>query len=251
MNCPDARRMIHAYIDRELDVIRALDFEQHIHECAKCAGQQKSLRSLRAALTENDLAYRAPAALRKRVCEIVTVPEATPARPSKSGMVTLWQWLAIGAAALAVVVLMLRPVGISAHDELLDEVVASHVRSLLANHLTDVASSNQHTVKPWFDGRLDFAPEVRDFGQDGFPLIGGRLDYLNTRTVAALVYQHNKHIINVFIWPETKPGNASDGPETVRGYSIIEFDANGFSYCLISDTEAPALELLSKLLRRE
>ena len=117
----------------------------------------------------------------------------------------------------------------------MNEAVANHVRSLQAEHLTDVASTDQHTVKPWFNGKLDFAPEVRDFASQGFPLVGGRLDYLNGRAVAALVYQRNKHLINVFVWPSADTHAEKPAKEKHLGYSIISRDANGLRYCLVSD----------------
>lgn len=242
MNCADANLLIHPYIDRELDVVRAIDFEQHVRTCANCAAQQKSLLSLRSVLGENDLAYSAPLALREKI---------HPNRTESSRKFRLfWPWLAFGAAAVALIVMMLRPATIPAQEAFLDQIVASHVRSLQGAHLMDVASTDQHTVKPWFDGRIDFAPEVKNFAPEGFALIGGRLDYLENHTAAALVYQHNKHIVNVFISPQTK-SHPWAGEESRRGYSIVAFDANGFSYDVISDTDMPTVEHLSELLGKK
>ncbi len=159
-----------------------------------------SLKALQSAFKQSDLAYRAPNSLRRSVRQI--------ARPSEDREVRLprdlqwfWKWLAMGATAVAVLAIALRPMGMSPNDKLVGEVTSAHVRSLMAEHLTDVLSSDQHTVKPWFAGKLDFSPGVTDFAEQGFALVGGRLDYLDGRTVAALVYKHNKHFINVFIWP--------------------------------------------------
>src|SRR6185436_17555679 len=118
---------------------------------------------------------------------------------------------------------------------MLNEAVASHVRSLMVEHLTDVASSDQHTVKPWFNGKVDFAPDVKDFTAQGFPLVGGRLDYLNGRTVAVLVYQRNKHFINVFVSPTESSGRGKLTLEKRRGYSVINRETGGLHYCLVSD----------------
>src|SRR5205823_2595317 len=126
-------------------------------------------------------------------------PRAGIKTMARHGNPWIWRWIAAGATAFAAFALLLRPAGTSEHDLLLNETVAGHVRSLMAAHLTDVASSDQHTVKPWFDGKLDFAPDVKDFAAQDFPLVGGRLDYLHGRAVAALVYRHNKHFINVFV----------------------------------------------------
>src|SRR4029078_5320611 len=112
-------------------------------------------------------------------------------------------------------------------EDFLNQAVATHVRSLMVEHLTDVASTDQHTVKPWFDGKLDFAPEVKDFAAQGFPLAGGRLDYLNGRVVAALVYRRNKHYINVFVWPPASGGSGKLIVEKRRGYVVINRERGG------------------------
>src|SRR5262249_26530634 len=154
-------------------------------------------RSLRSALRANSLAFSAPQSLKNSVRKMAQPSESEPSLPRAQW---LWQWWAFGATALAALLLILRPAGGNA-DLLANEMVSNHVRSLMASHLTDVVSSDQHTVKPWFNGKLDFAPSVKDFTAEGFPLVGGRLDYLNGHEVAALVYQRNKHVINVFVWP--------------------------------------------------
>ena len=253
MSCAELRPLLHAYADGELDLIRSLDVEQHLKSCGKCAAEKNSILSLRGALRQSDLAYRAPDSLRQEIRKMVRVGEparevlADGHRPRPTGNINLWIWklIAAGATAFAVLTIILRP-GISDHDQLLNEAVASHVRSLQANHLTDVASSDQHTVKPWFDGKLDFAPDVKDFAEQGFPLIGGRLDYLNGQTVAALVYRRNKHFINVFIWSEKN--SAKSMVENSRGYSVIERGANGMHYCLISDLNSKELDELASLI---
>jgi len=133
---------------------------------------------------------------------------------------------------------------------LLNEAVASHVRSLMVEHLTDVASSDQHTVKPWFNGKLDFAPDVKDFAAQGFPLVGGRLDFLNGRAVAALVYRRNTHFINVFVWPATNTGSGKSALENRRGYFVINREANGLHYSLVSDLNEKELAELANLFGR-
>ena len=160
----------------------------------------------------------------------------------------LWKFLAFGATAVALLAIVLRPAGISERDEMLNQAVSSHVRSLMVQHLTDIASSDQHTVKPWFDGKLDFAPQAKDFTAQGFPLIGGRLDYLGGRPVAALVYQRNKHFINVFVWPAPIGEDGKLAVEHRRGYSVVDRETGGFHYCLVSDLNERELEELAKLL---
>ncbi len=162
----------------------------------------------------------------------------------------LWKFLAFGATAFAVLAILLPPARNSERDHLLNEAVASHVRSLMAEHLTDVASSDQHTVKPWFNGKLDFAPEVKDFAAHGFPLVGGRLDYLNGRAVAALVYRRNKHFINVFVWPAQNTGNGKSDVQKRQGYSVINRDADGLRYCVVSDLNQKELAEFANLFGR-
>jgi anti-sigma factor RsiW len=244
MNCTEIQPLLHAYVDGELDLVRSLDVERHLKTCPGCVAKVKILQSLRAALQKNDLAYRAPASLRQHVRQMAG-ESREKSGANENNLLRLWQWIAAGATAVAVLAICLRPAGISSRDELMNEVVASHVRSLMADHLTDVVSSDQHTVKPWFDGKLDFAPDVKDFAAEGFSLVGGRLDYLNGRTVAALVYRHNKHFINVFIWPATDVNTVTEETTIYHGYNIIVREAGGFNYYLVSDMDESGLGQLA------
>lgn len=248
MNCAEIRLLLHAHADGELDAANSLELEHHLKTCAACAAENKSLQSLRAALRGGDLNFRAPDSLKKDLRQFVRDMGEEKHSRREFNPQWLWKFLAFGATAFALLAILLRPAGISEHDQLLDEAVASHVRSLQVEHLTDVVSSDQHTVKPWFDGKLDFAPDVKDFAAHGFALIGGRLDYLGGRTVAALVYRHNKHFINVFVWPAS---NAMK-PETEmrRGYVIINCATNGLHYCLVSDMNSTDLGELAGLCGR-
>ena len=243
MNCAEIHPLLHACADGELDLVRDLEVEQHLKSCARCAAEKNSIQSLREVLRQNDLAYRAPISLRKEIRKIARA-SGEDSRPHEH--VWIWKLLTAGAMTFAVLTIFLRPEGMTDHDQLLNEAVASHVRSLQANHLADVLSSDQHTVKPWFDGKIDFAPVVKDFADQGFPLIGGRLDYLNGRTVAALVYRRNKHPINVFIWPAKNVTTATS--EVYHGYSVIGRDASGMHYCLVSDLNATELNEFARLL---
>jgi anti-sigma factor RsiW len=248
MNCAEILLLLHAHSDGELDAANSLELERHLKTCADCASENKSLQSLRAALRGGDLNFRAPDSLKEDLRQFVRDmgEEKHPRRAFNPQW--LWKSLAFGATAFALLTLFLRPAGISVHDQLLDQVVAGHVRSLQVEHLTDVVSSDQHTVKPWFDGKLDFAPDVKDFAAQGFALVGGRLDYLDGRDVAALVYRHNKHFINVFVWPAAEAMK----PETEmrRGYSIINCATNGLHYCLVSDMNPADLGELAGLCGR-
>jgi anti-sigma factor RsiW len=134
------------------------------------------------------------------------------------------------------------------NDSLAQEVVASHIRSLMVDHLSDVVSTDQHTVKPWFDGKLDFAPVVVNLADQGFPLIGGRIDYLDNRPVTALVYQRNKHIINLFIWPSTDAPETT--PTTIQGYHLINWTAGNTTYWAVSDVELSELQTFAQLIQQ-
>jgi anti-sigma factor RsiW len=248
MNCAESRLFLHAHADGELDVANGLELERHLRTCAACASEQKSVNSLKAALRQSSLRYDAPDWLRKEVRRMARA-SGNETRPRLFQSLLLWKSLAFGATAAAVLAILLLP-GITGRDQMLNEAVASHVRSLMAEHLTDVASSDQHTVKPWFNGKLDFAPDVKDFATEGFPLVGGRLDYLNGRPVAALVYRRNKHFINVFIWPAGHTGGGTVAIEHRRGYSVLNREANGLHYCLVSDLNESELAELANLFER-
>ena len=247
MNCTESRLLLHAHADDELDAVKTIELERHLKTCAVCAGEKQSLRSLKAALRQSPLRYDAPASLRKEVRRMARA--SSGGNSTRFNPLLLWKSLAFGATALAMLAILLRP-GISSHDTLLNEAVASHVRSLMVEHLTDVASSDQHTVKPWFNGKLDFAPKVNDFTAQGFPLVGGRLDYLNGRPVAALVYRRNKHLINVFVWPSASTSAGKEQIEKRHGYSIVNHEASGLHYCLVSDLNHKELTELSNLFGR-
>jgi len=245
MNCHEIHPMLHAYVDSELDLMPSIEVDRHLKTCATCTGMKRALESLRATLRNNDLAYRAPDALRKRIRQSVaaTIEE----KPQRTFRPWVWQLLALGSLGVAIITLMLQPAANSYQNRLADEAISDHVRSLMPGHLMDVVSTDQHTVKPWFNGKIDFAPEVKDFAAQGFPLIGGRLDYLDNQTVAALVYNRNKHTINVFVWP-AKTATATATIQERRGYTVINRDANGLHYCVVSDLNAKELQEFRNLL---
>jgi anti-sigma factor RsiW len=240
MNCSNP--LLHAYADGELDVANNLNVESHIRDCPKCAATARGVGKLRAALRGADLAYSAPAGLRSRVR--AALPQLEESRGSN--LLRFWQFLALGASATAALLLifpMVRPAG----NDLANEAVASHIRSLMAAHLTDVTSTDQHTVKPWFAGKLDFTPVVKDLAAQGFPLTGGRLDYVDGHPVAALVYKRKLHVINVFTWPGEN-GASQQKESRVRGYSIVDQTANGSHFYAVSDLNLDELKQFAAML---
>ena len=195
--------------------------------------------------------HAAPAGLRDRIVTSIRqadIPLRSESRPSG------WrQWMNMGAAfamgILASVTVVHFMTTVSAQNRLTQEVVSSHVRSLMATHLADVASSDRHTVKPWFSGKLDFSPPVRDFSEAGFQLVGGRLDYIGGRPVAALVYQHRQHTINVFVWPRDARAPSPPPAAESQGFNIIGEESKAMQFWLVSDLNAGDLKLLAEQLR--
>src|SRR5574340_1805383 len=265
MSCREIE-LLDAYFDRELDLVHSLDIERHLEGCLDCQATLDRRQSVRQALGHGSLYFKAPATLepqlRARLSEVAGVrrteqpavkrsPGAESSRSAaRAALGPLWtRWIPLAAAtALALVAYFVvrveTPRRPSPEQLLAEDVVASHIRSLMPNHLTDVASTDQHTVKPWFDGRLDFSPPVVDLASEGFPPVGGRLDYLAGRPVAALVYQRRKHLINVFTWP-AGPSASDSGPPakalTRQGYNVYHWTKSRMSYWAVSDLNAEEL----------
>jgi anti-sigma factor RsiW len=235
MNCQQAKPLIGPYADGELEAVAILELEKHIHDCPACALEWRNLQSLKKALKQDALYFTAPTELRRRIeAELPSPRRAVPRRS-----VWNWNWLTTatsGAFAVCLALLLLvaqtRP---SSEQQLEQEIVSGHVRSLLGSHVLDVASTDQHTVKPWFNGKVDFSPPVKDLAAEGFPLTGGRLDYLGGRTVAALVFQRNKHIINLFVWPAKEPDSKPSPAKPSQGYHLIHWANAGMSFWVVSD----------------
>jgi len=253
MNCREIKVLSHAYADRELDLVRATEFEQHLNGCRSCSQEVENIRALSSALKSSTLYFRAPASLRNRIHQSTCARNGTARLRHRSGNreVAWMQWIRwlIPVTASATVILLALLSMPSRTDGETEEVVSSHVRSLMANHLTDVASSDQHTVKPWFDGKVDFAPPVTNLADHGFPLVGGRLDYLQNRTVAAEVYQRNKHVINLFVWPSTRNRNTAKKVTIEKGYNVITWEDAGMSFSAVSDLNPVELREFAELLK--
>ncbi len=252
MSCQTAQEFIHAYVDGELDLARTMEVEQHMQECHVCASAYRNQTALRSSFKDASLYYSAPRKLEKRIRSALRREANSEVSPRSFG----WRWLPIGVAVTLVLLMALviwrtlpgiRP----PEDELLaQEIVSNHVRSLqLESHRADVISSDQHTVKPWFDGKLDFAPPVKDFSTQGFPLIGGRLEYLNNRAVAALIYQRQKHYINLYIWPAEQSNATGELATKRQGYNLLHWTNSGMTYWAISDLNGVELHEFARLVQ--
>ena len=252
MSCEDARLLLHAHLDGELDAARDLEVGRHLEGCAECTREFERLRAMRSRLRSGEFHYAAPPELAARIRRSLAGEKSSSRTPSVGRRLHLPRWfpvaapLAIAALLMIAVLPMMRP---SAGNLVAQQVVEGHVRSLMASHLMDVVSTDQHTVKPWFAGKLDFSPIVKDFGSAGFPLVGGRLDYIDNRTAAAVVYQHGRHVINLFMWPVVETSNAPAFKTLSRnGYNLESFEADGMQCWLVSDMQAGELDRLAHMI---
>ena len=254
MNCDRVQSLIDAYTTDELDLAATFELEQHLDGCATCAGALESLHALRRTLADTSLRYPAPPELRHRIGVHLGINgsaqiTSTPYR-SRNKLPAI-------AAAAAVAMLLLLPwlalyrnASRSAADQLATEITASHVRSMMTDHLLDVTSTDQHTVKPWFDGKLDFAPAVTDLSPIGFPLIGGRLDYVHSRAVAAIIYKRHQHVINLFTWPAPPPATDVEPAHSQHnGFNLVMWTRHGMRYIAVSDLNPQELEQFCDALR--
>ncbi len=253
MNCHDVQNLIDGYIDGELDLVRNLEIEQHLQDCSACAQLYKNRLTLQAVIRTDALYQKAPAHLQKRI----QLSLRRENRPRPMLHITPFRLLNVAAVlfvvAAAAWILISNISTPSMNESLVQAVLSSHIRSLMVNHLVDVTSTDQHTVKPWFDGKLDFSPPVVDLAPQGFPLVGGRLDYLDDRPVAALVYKRRSHFINLFIWPSTSafvPENKAT-VVTRQGYHLVTWTKSGTTYWAVSDLEENELQEFAQLIQHQ
>ena len=249
--CSDLRRQVDALIDGALDAEAAAAAERHLAACPECRDVFESRRQLVARVRSAGERPAAPEALRRRIRQAVVAQSSLPAparqRRWPAARLPWWAagaWAASAAALAASIGLLLLPMR---QTPLTEELVGAHVRSMMAAHLIDVESSDRHTVKPWFNGRVDLSPPVPDLADQGFPLVGGRLDYIAERTAAAVVYRRRQHVINLFSWPA--PGAS---PSAVRrsqrnGYEVLTWRRAGIAYAAVSDLNPEELEEFRRL----
>ncbi len=251
MGCHETHHLRDGYVDGELDLTSTLEIEQHLQACADCSHAYNNQLALRTAIDAGSLSFTPSVNLQKRIQ--VSLRKESTSKTVPGGRA--WHWISSAAALAAVLLITLGLIHIwsvpSADDLLAQDVLSSHVRSLMANHLVDVPSSDQHTVKPWFDGKLDFSPPVVDLAKQGFPLVGGRLDYLDNRSVAALVYQRRKHVINLFIWPSTQNADAGTTMVTRQGYHLFSWTKAGMTYWAVSDLDTSELQQFVQLVQQQ
>jgi anti-sigma factor RsiW len=247
MDCTNARTLLHGYIDQELDLASMMAIDQHLESCGKCKEIYAQQSTLRSAISQHGEYHTAPAALAERIRAQIGAmekPAPAPARARRWTWPEFGRWFQVSAAVAATaVVTWTAALQFSAPDLIAEEVISGHARSVLTSHLTDVATSDRHTVKPWLSSKLDFSPRVTDLTTDGFPLAGGRLDYLEGRPVAALVYHRRQHVINLFVWPDTKADKVLPVQALSKnGYHLLHWKDDGMTYWAISDLDSAELK---------
>ena len=267
MNCQEIADLMDGYLDGELDALTSQKIEQHLRGCPKCEQAYEMETAMAHAISQAAPYYKAPPELRERIQVSLREAIGAPTSRGAAGEWPLpvrrpeavrrgvffdmpWNWLGLAAAIVLAAIIassLLPRLRQPASDQFLaTQLIASHVRSLMAAHLTDVASSDQHTVKPWLDTKLDFAPPVVDLSNEGFPLVGGRLDYLDNRPVAALVYGRRKHFINLFVWPAASDTAKTPKTITREGYQLLHWADSDFNYWAVSDVNINDLQLFKQ-----
>ena len=249
MTCSSSEHLLELYLDGELAVRESAEMRKHIGGCSTCANRYQRLEQVRTDIRMHVGRYEPPADLDQRVRAAIRRAAVEKKHPGW----LLANWMAVAASVLLCAsigwnVALLRSHS-SANDLLAQEVLSSHLRSLIGAHLVDIPSSDQHTVKPWFNGKLNFAPDVKDFVRQGFPLIGGRIEYLDDQPVAALIYQRRQHLINLFMWPAASSSPSGYSAMKKRGYNLVSWTRDGMTCWLVSDVQTSELEQLAELYK--
>ena len=256
MNCHEAKVMLPAYSDGELDAVQSAAMEKHVVGCPDCSAERDALAALRARIRGEAPYYTAPSSLQARVRAIAREPSAAgiPSRPARER----WRWMSAGALAGSAATVLAWFLGSAVLDwrvgsDLDTEAVANHARATLSQRLTDVSSSDRHTVKPWLSSRLDYSPPVQDLASDGWPLVGGRLDYLGGQAVATLVYRYREHTIDVFVRPLSGGvGVTTPSLSARRGFNVAHATGAGMEWWGVSDVSPDVLSaLVARLARGE
>jgi anti-sigma factor RsiW len=237
MTCDKTQLLVHALVDDELDASHSREVEAHAATCARCAAKLAAARDLQKVLRGNELHYAAPASLRASIDRAMPKPAAPSRRSLLKGFAFGSVVTAAAAAGVTFVI-----VGSDRDERVLGEAVSAHLRSLQADHLTDVLSSDRHTVKPWFNGRIDLAPPVIDLTAQGFTLIGGRLDFIDGKPAAALVYRRRVHVINLFVTQGLGAALATPKLVVMQGFNILRWTDQGLNLMAVSDLVQDELE---------
>jgi anti-sigma factor RsiW len=249
MNHKNVQLLVDGYISGELDLVNAVEIEEHLQNCPICSQYYKEHKALHSAIENASLFTPAPKGLEKRIRISIRKESNVP----QFSFIFQWRWLAASLAFILILIFGAALLGgvFNQNQEtaLAEEVQSAAVRSLMANHLTDVTSTSQHTVKPWFAGKLDFSPPVDDLAAKGYPLIGGRLDYLQGHPVAALIYQSDAHYINLFIWPAADKINPS-GAFSYNGYNLIHWNQSEMTFWAVSDLNMTELQNFAQLFQK-
>jgi anti-sigma factor RsiW len=256
MECQQSQNLMSAYLDGELDAAAAQQMLLHLANCPACHALSEEMHAemlgVRSTVRQYGTRYTAPAHLQYRIQAALRT--SAPAPASRRPLASLpWRWITLaiaGVSSTAFAVLLSMYLALPSSSELLDqELVASHFRSLMPDHLADVASSDQHTVKPWFAGKLDFSPPVYDLAQQGFALIGGRLDYIHGRPVAALAYRHRLHVLNLYLWPDQQLRDTLPSAASRQGYQVLHWTQMGMHFAAVSDMNAQDVAEFSRQIK--
>ena len=257
MDCTEARSRLHPYLDRELDLQSALAIEQHLASCPACQAVFARQAALQSAVRTHGDYQAAPAGLQNRIRASLAREARVSSRPGRwwSRLPSGREWLQLGAAAAAGAVISwtaaIQYAGVSGDERVAEQVINGYARSMVTAHLVDVPSSDRHTVKPWLSSKLDFSPTVIDLADAGFPLAGGRLDYLDDRPVAVLVYRYRQHVIDLFIWPEPD-GRGTSAPKGLsrKGYNVLRWSEGGMALWAISDVDLAEMKAFADAYAR-